>query len=105
MLQKNATDVALNRSIEKQWKDGELAMKNGRKRQKLINWPPLEEVENLRWANNHTEYRSTTYGFCEAQDCCEVCDSRMRMLCKAKRLIDRIRLRIIKRHYGIKNRW
>ena len=80
-------------------------MRIGRKRQKLINWPLLEEVENLRWANNHTEYRSTTYGFCEAQDCCEVCDSRMRILCKAKCLIDRIRLRIIKQHYGIKNRW
>ena len=54
-------------------------MRIGRRRQKLINWPPLEEVENLRWANNHTQYRSTTYGFCEAQDCCEVCDSRMRI--------------------------
>lgn len=80
-------------------------MKFGLRRQKLINWPPLEEVESSRWANNHTEYRSTTYGFCESQDCCEVCDSRMRMLCKAQRWIDRIRLRIIKRHYGIKNVW
>ena len=80
-------------------------MKIGRGRQKLINWPPLAEVESLRWANNHTQYKSATYGFCEAQDCCEVCDSRIRMLCKTKCLIDRLRLRIIKKHYKIKNWW
>ena len=80
-------------------------MKFGRRRQKLINWPPLEEIESSRWANNHTEYKSITYGFCESQDCCEICDRRMRILCKAKCWVDRIRLRIIKRHYGIKNGW
>ena len=78
---------------------------NKSKRQKLINWPPLEEVENLRWTNNHTEYKSITYSFCKAQDCCEVCDSRIRILCKTKRWIDRLRLKIIKRHYKIKNGW
>lgn len=75
------------------------------RQQKITNWPLLEEVENLRWTNNHTQYKSTTYGFCEAQDCCEVCDGRIRILCKAKCWIDRIRLRIINQHYGIKNRW
>jgi hypothetical protein len=29
----------------------------------------------------------------------------MRMLCKAKRWIDKVRLIIIKRHYGIKRGW
>ena len=84
---------------------GEVVMRFGRRQQKPINWPALEEIENLRWSNNHTEYRSITYGFCEAQDCCEVCDSRMRMLCKVKRWLDKIRLIIIKWHYGIKRGW
>lgn len=80
-------------------------MNENKSKQQKINWPPLEEVENLRWANNHTKYKSITYGFCEAQDCCEVCDSRIRTLCKAKRWIDKLRLKIIKRHYKIKNGW
>lgn len=71
----------------------------------LVNWPPLEEVENLRWSNNHTVHRSIIYGFCDAQDSCEVCDSRIRILCKAMCWIDWIRLRIIKRHYRIKKGW
>lgn len=69
------------------------------------NWPHLDEVESLRWTNNHTQYRSIAYGFCEAQDCCERCDSRLRILCKIKRRIDDMRVKIINRHYGIKKGW
>ena len=68
-------------------------------------WPPIEEVENLRWTNNHTQYHSIAFGFCHAQGSCEDCDWRIRMLCGIKRLIDEIRTKIIKRHYGIKKGW
>ena len=68
-------------------------------------WPMLEEIEHLRWENSHTQYRSLIYGFCKAQDCCDNCDQKMRMLCKVKRWIDELRLIIIKRHYGIKKGW
>ena len=66
-------------------------------------WPPLEEVEHLRWSDNHSKCHSISYGFCEAQYCCEVCDYKIRMLCKLKRWIDKIRLKIITRHYGVKS--
>ena len=68
-------------------------------------YPPIDEVENLRWTDNHTQVHSIGYGFCEAQNSCDDCDIRIRLLCKARKLIDEIRVGIIKRHYGIKKGW
>ena len=64
-------------------------------------WPPKEECENLRWTNNHTRFHSFAYGFCEAQDCCEECDFKIRLLCKIKRWIEEIKGNIIKHHYKL----
>ena len=66
------------------------------------NWPQKDEIENMRWTNNHSQYHSFAFGFCNAQDCCENCDARIRVLCRAKRWIDDIKSNIIKRHYGVK---
>lgn len=68
-------------------------------------WPPIEEVENLRWTNNHTQYDSISHGFCNAQDTCKDCNWKIRMLCRVRSLADKIKVRIIKRHYGIKKGW
>lgn len=68
-------------------------------------WPTKEEVELLRWTNGHTQYHSFNYGFCRAQDCCEECNQRVRVLCRLKELIEKIKWQIIKRHYGIKKGW
>ena len=68
-------------------------------------YPPIEEVENLRWSNDHTQYHSLAHGFCKAQDCCENCDTRIRLLCKVRNWIDEIRVSVIKRHYNIKKGW
>ena len=81
-----------------------LTVKDGETGMKSTNWPPIEEVEHLRWSNNRTQYHSIAYGFCEAQDSCEQCDYRMRLLCSIKKWIDKIRVKIIKRHYGV-NGW
>lgn len=72
---------------------------------KQSKYPPIEEVENMRWTDNHTKYHSLQYGFCEAHDCCENCDLRIRLLCKVKFLMNKIIVGIIKRHYGIKKGW
>ena len=68
-------------------------------------WPLIDEVQNLRWTNNHTQLHSIGYGFCEAQDCCEECDKRLQMLCRIRNLIDKVRVKIILKHYGIKDGW
>ena len=68
-------------------------------------WPTKEEVEHFRWTNDHSQYHSFVYGFCEAQECCEECEPRIRALCKLITLIDKIKWQIIKRHYGIEKGW
>ena len=68
-------------------------------------YPPIEEVENMRWSDNHTQFHSIGYGFCKAQDSCENCNIRIRLLCKVRNWVDEIRVSIIKRHYGIKKGW
>ena len=66
------------------------------------NWPPKDEVEHFRWTNDHTQYHSFGFGFCEAQDCCEQCDYKIRILCKIKTKITKVRDKIIKKYYKVK---
>ena len=68
-------------------------------------WPPMQEVEVSRWTNNGQQYHSIGYGFCHAQDSCENCALRIRLICKFRRWLDDIRVSIIKRHYGLKKGW
>ncbi len=72
---------------------------------KQSKYPPIEEVENMRWTDNHTKYHSIDYGFCKAQACCDDCTLKIRLLCKVSDWIRKIRVSIIKRHYGIKKGW
>ena len=66
------------------------------------NWPSKDEVEHFRWTNNHSNYHSFGYGFCEAQDSCDLCDYRIRVLCRMRTWIIEIRDKIIRKHYGVK---